>query len=503
MTRRFPACSPGIRQPVSASPVNSAIRRSGAVGEGAVEQLHRALDPRTDQREPPGHRGPAQTQRTRPADERRGQRVGGQLGRAEVELPAEPATRRRPRCGTSTAAARRARGGDGGRSPARSVHDSGGHRARHLGGRPARRAPAAPPSASSAHDVTSGRARSSARRCRSVIPPHTPNSTRWSSACARHSVRTGHVRQKPRASRWRAPRHEQPVRVGRPAPCRHAPVRPARHPRAPLVVVPPRRRVRHPTDGCCGARGSTEHPADLLNRRTRSRTDTVQTPVRVPWSIVKAPRHLLRPVGMLLALCVLAGVLVAGMAFPGALALGLVSNEAGDSVNSVSTDLATGQLPQTSTITDSAGEPDRLPVRPEPRPGARRPDLARDEGRDRRDRGPALLPAPGRRLAGHDPRGGGELGVRRRRAGRLDADPAVRQELPALRRGGDRGRAAQGHRADARPQAARGADRAADGAVADQGGDPRPLPQHRLLGQRRVRHLGGGPHLLRHHGRTS
>jgi len=60
---------------------------------------------------------------------------------------------------------------------------------------------------------------------------------------------------------------------------------------------------------------------------------------------------------LLLALCVLAGVLVAGMAFPGALAVGMVSNEAGDSVNSVSTDLATGQLPQTSTITDSAGAP--------------------------------------------------------------------------------------------------------------------------------------------------
>jgi membrane peptidoglycan carboxypeptidase len=83
----------------------------------------------------------------------------------------------------------------------------------------------------------------------------------------------------------------------------------------------------------------------------------VQTAARVPWSIVKPPRHLLRPVGLLLALCVLAGVLVAGMAFPGALAVGMVSNEAGDSVNSVSTDLATGQLPQTSTITDSAGAP--------------------------------------------------------------------------------------------------------------------------------------------------
>jgi hypothetical protein len=35
-------------------------------------------------------------------------------------------------------------------------------------------------------------------------------------------------------------------------------------------------------------------------------------------------------------------MIVAGMAFPAALVLGLVSSEASDSVNSVSTDLATG-----------------------------------------------------------------------------------------------------------------------------------------------------------------
>ena len=50
-------------------------------------------------------------------------------------------------------------------------------------------------------------------------------------------------------------------------------------------------------------------------------------------------------------------MVVAGIAFPAALALGMLSSEASDSVNSVSTDLATGQLPQTSTITDSAGTP--------------------------------------------------------------------------------------------------------------------------------------------------
>ena len=60
---------------------------------------------------------------------------------------------------------------------------------------------------------------------------------------------------------------------------------------------------------------------------------------------------------LLLGLCLLGGVLVAGMAFPGALALGLVAGAAGDSVNSGSTDLLTGEVPTTSTIVDDAGAP--------------------------------------------------------------------------------------------------------------------------------------------------
>ena len=47
-------------------------------------------------------------------------------------------------------------------------------------------------SSSVRQDGTFGRRLSSARRSRSVIPPHTPNSTWLSSASARHSVRTGH-----------------------------------------------------------------------------------------------------------------------------------------------------------------------------------------------------------------------------------------------------------------------------------------------------------------------
>jgi membrane peptidoglycan carboxypeptidase len=72
---------------------------------------------------------------------------------------------------------------------------------------------------------------------------------------------------------------------------------------------------------------------------------------------VSFPRHLLRPVGLLLGLGLLAGVLVAGMTFPAAAGLGLVASDAGDSVNSVSADLVGGPLPQTTTVTDSAGVP--------------------------------------------------------------------------------------------------------------------------------------------------
>ena len=47
---------------------------------------------------------------------------------------------------------------------------------------------------------------SNARRCRSVIPPQTPNSTRLSSASAPHSAMTGQCRQTTAALRCAAPR---------------------------------------------------------------------------------------------------------------------------------------------------------------------------------------------------------------------------------------------------------------------------------------------------------
>ncbi|WP_346074313.1 penicillin-binding protein [Saccharopolyspora thermophila] len=59
----------------------------------------------------------------------------------------------------------------------------------------------------------------------------------------------------------------------------------------------------------------------------------------------------------LFGLCVLAGVLVAGLLFPLAGSLGVVSNRASDAVNSISTDLMTKEPPLVTTVTDRDDRP--------------------------------------------------------------------------------------------------------------------------------------------------
>ncbi|MFP5069125.1 penicillin-binding protein [Pseudonocardia nantongensis] len=72
---------------------------------------------------------------------------------------------------------------------------------------------------------------------------------------------------------------------------------------------------------------------------------------------MRFPRRLLRPLGVLAGLCVLLGVVTAGMAFPLVGGAGMLSNEAGDSVTSTSVDLVNNPAPQTTTLTDSDGKP--------------------------------------------------------------------------------------------------------------------------------------------------
>ncbi|NIJ10019.1 membrane peptidoglycan carboxypeptidase [Saccharomonospora amisosensis] len=59
----------------------------------------------------------------------------------------------------------------------------------------------------------------------------------------------------------------------------------------------------------------------------------------------------------MLGLCLLAGVLVAGLLFPIVGAAGVISNQASDTVESMSSDLADVPPPLVTTVTDSAGNP--------------------------------------------------------------------------------------------------------------------------------------------------
>lgn len=59
----------------------------------------------------------------------------------------------------------------------------------------------------------------------------------------------------------------------------------------------------------------------------------------------------------LIGACLMAGVLVAGLLFPVASGLGVVSNRAAATVENVSSELMNGTLPEVTTMTDNAGTP--------------------------------------------------------------------------------------------------------------------------------------------------
>ncbi|HWE88392.1 MAG TPA: transglycosylase domain-containing protein, partial [Pseudonocardiaceae bacterium] len=68
--------------------------------------------------------------------------------------------------------------------------------------------------------------------------------------------------------------------------------------------------------------------------------------MRVPGAVIR-----------FLCLCGLAGVLLAGVMSPVALGVGALSNQVGDSVNSISASLASTQVPLVTTVTDKNGAP--------------------------------------------------------------------------------------------------------------------------------------------------
>ena len=130
---------------------------------------------------------------------------------------------------------------------------------------------------------------------------------------------------------------------------------------------------------------------------------------------------------------------------------------------------------------------DRAPDRQQqPHPRRGRGHLAVHQERDHRDRGPPLLLARRRRLPGHRPRALPGRRRARRRPGRVDDHPAVRQE-----------RAGRPGRPLGLPEAARGGAGLPPRTALVEAEDPDPVPEHDLLRQRRLRRRVRGAHLLR------
>ena len=117
-----------------------------------------------------------------------------------------------------------------------------------------------------------------------------------------------------------------------------------------------------------------------------------------------------------------------------------------------------------------------------------RADAAVDQGRDRGDRGPALLVPPRGRRQGAAARRLHQPAVRPDRRGRLHDHPAAREE-PLRRR-----------RAHVRTQDRRGGARVAARGAADEGADPRAVPEHGVLRRGGLRRAGGRPPVLQRGG---
>ena len=133
------------------------------------------------------------------------------------------------------------------------------------------------------------------------------------------------------------------------------------------------------------------------------------------------------------------------------------------------------------------GAPRQDHEQPEPDTPAEHRYLAEHQERRSRDRGPALLPARRRGLQGHRPS---------LRPGRppVEGGPGRIHDHPAVREERDGG-AVRPFRV---PEAARGSARLPPRTQVDQAEGAHPVPQQRLLRQRRVRCRGRGPDLLRH-----
>ncbi len=215
----------------------------------------------------------------------------------------------------------------------------------------------------------------------------------------------------------------------------------------------------------------------------------------------------------MLGLCLLAGVLMAGMLFPVVGALGVVSNRASDTIDSVSADLVATDPPLITTITDSKGKPIaylydqyRVPVTPDQIAPTMKAALISVEDRRFYEHHGVDWKGTVRALisnqTGEDVQGASTLTqqyvknylinvVYRDQIGTDDADPGKKIEREP-RAGADR-----------HPQAAGGPARHPARAVDEQGGDPHRIPQRRRVHRPGVRCRRRGSRVLQDHARQA
>ena len=148
----------------------------------------------------------------------------------------------------------------------------------------------------------------------------------------------------------------------------------------------------------------------------------------------------------------LAGALLAGVLFPVVGGFGYASNQAVSTVDNVSAELAKGVVPGVSTMVDAAGNPIAWLYE------QRRFEVPSDQISNEMKlaivlrRGQTFRRPPRRGLAGHTPSVPDQHHQRTGRTGRLDTQPAVREELSTSGAGHHRRRTPSCHRNDTRAQ---------------------------------------------------
>ena len=249
------------------------------------------------------------------------------------------------------------------------------------------------------------------------------------------------------------------------------------------------------------ATDARRHASDHNDGRVRTRdaaSSYVTYPVAVTW-MRKRDHNIFANAASLLICGLLAGVVVAAAAFPAVAMSGLAAKAGGETFAQLPSELDGHSARRRSRYVYASDGKTLLAhvVRrvPQRRPAEGHP--ADHAERDRRRRGPRVLQAQRRRRQGRRPRVRQPTSRPASPAGRLHADHAVRAACRSPTRRPARRRWSTPPRTPRKRKIAEMKYALQVEKELTKDADPRALPEHRAVRQRRVRHLRGQPGLLR------